>query len=148
MALRQIVTAEDDILRKKSRAVEKIDDKIRKLLNDMAETMYHNNGGGLAAVQVGILKRLIVVDMGSGLYQLVNPVIVKMEGTQFVTEGCLSVPERYGKLIRPKKIVVQAFNPDGETVTITAENDLAKCFCHEIDHLDGILFTDKIIEYL
>lgn len=148
MALRKIVMAEDDILRKKSRKVETVDDKIRKLLNDMAETMYHGNGGGLAAVQVGILKRLIVVDMGTGLYQLINPIIIASEGTQFVTEGCLSVPGRYGKLIRPKKVTIQALNPDGETITITAENDLAKCFCHEIDHLDGTLFTDKVIEYL
>lgn len=149
MALRQIRFFGDEILRKKSRPVEVVDDKIRQLLNDMADTMYNTeNGGGLAAPQVGILKRLVVIDMGQGLIKLVNPVIISHEGTQLVIEGCLSLPNTYGKLIRPSKVNVQALNENGEKVILTGTGDLAKCFCHEIDHLDGVLFTDFVTEYV
>ncbi len=149
MALRQIRLKEDPILRKKSKTVEKVDDKIRMLLEDMAETMYHSKiGGGLAAPQVGILKRLVVIDMGQGLIKLVNPVILEEEGDQEVIEGCLSIPGTWGKLTRPAKVTVQALNENGESITLTGIGDLAKCFCHEIDHLDGILFTDFVTEYV
>lgn len=149
MALREIRTFEDEILRKKSKAVAKVDDKIRQLLEDMAETMYHApNGGGLAACQVGILRRLVVADMGEGLLKLVNPEIMEQEGEQTVIEGCLSYPGIWGKLIRPDRVVVRALNEKGEQITIEAEGDLAKCLCHEIDHLEGIIFTDKVIEYV
>lgn len=149
MALRQIRLFGDEILRKKSREVEAVDDKIRQILNDMADTMYNTpNGGGLAAPQVGILKRLVVIDMGQGLIKLINPKIIKQEGTQEVIEGCLSIPDKYGKLIRPAKVTVQALNENGEKIIITGTGDLAKCFCHEIDHLDGILFTDFVTEYV
>ncbi len=149
MALREIRTFEDEILRKKSKAVAKVDDKIRQLLEDMAETMYHTpNGGGLAACQVGILRRLVVADMGEGLLKLVNPEIMEQEGEQTVIEGCLSYPGIWGKLIRPARVVVRALNEKGEQITIEAEGDLAKCLCHEIDHLEGIIFTDKVIEYV
>lgn len=149
MALRKIVLYDDPILRKKSRQVEKVDDKIRELLNDMAETMYDTKiGGGLAACQVGILKRLVVIDMGQGLIKLVNPQIIASSGKQEVVEGCLSFPNRWGILTRPQKVIVQALNEKGEKIELTGENDLAKAFCHEIDHLDGILFIDKVTKYI
>ncbi|MDF2949658.1 MAG: peptide deformylase [Sedimentibacter sp.] len=149
MAIRQIRLFDDEILRKKSKVVEVVDDKIRQILNDMADTMYNTeSGGGLAAPQVGILKRLVVIDMGQGLIKLVNPKIIKQEGTQEVIEGCLSNPNIWGKLLRPKKVTVQALNEDGEEIILTGTGDLAKCFCHEIDHLEGILFTDFVIEYV
>ncbi|HEX9062151.1 MAG TPA: peptide deformylase [Clostridia bacterium] len=149
MALRNIRTIGDDILRKKSRIVEKIDDKILFLLKDMADTMYNSeNGAGLAAPQVGILKRLVVIDMGQGLMNLVNPEIVETYGTQDVIEGCLSIPDKWGKLERPEKVIVKALNERGEEITITGEGPLTKCLCHEIDHLDGILFIDKVKEFV
>jgi len=148
MALRQIRLFDDEILRKKSKIVEVVDDKIRQILNDMADTMYYKNGGGLAAPQIGILKRLVVIDMGQGLIKLVNPKIIKQEGTQEVIEGCLSIPNILGKLKRPAKVMVQALNENGEEIILTGNGDLAKCFCHEIDHLEGILFTDLVTEYI
>jgi peptide deformylase len=149
MALRQIRLKDDPILRKKSKTVEIIDDKIRLLLDDMAETMYHSKiGGGLAAPQIGILKRLVVIDMGQGLIKLVNPTIIEEKGTQEVIEGCLSMPGVWGKLKRPAEVTIQALNEKGELITLTGTEDLAKCFCHEIDHLEGILFTDFVTEYI
>ena len=113
MAIRQIRLFDDEILRKKSKVVEVVDDKIKLILNDMADTMYNTeSGGGLAAPQVGILKRLVVIDMGQGLIKLVNPKIINQEGTQEVIEGCLSNPNVWGKLIRPEKVTVQALNED------------------------------------
>lgn len=148
MALRQIRLFDDEILRIKSKKVEAVDDKIREILNDMADTMYLKNGAGLAAPQVGILKRLVVIDMGHGLLKLINPEIIKQEGEQEVIEGCLSLPNIWGKLRRPKKVTVQALNEKGDKITLTGTRDLAKCFCHEIDHLNGILFTDLVTEYI
>ena len=149
MALRQIRLFDDEILRKKSTVVEIVDEKIRQILNDMVETMYNTeNGGGLAAPQVGILKRLVVIDMGQGLIKLVNPKIIKQDGKQRVIEGCLSIPDIFGKLERPENVTVQALNEFGEEVILTGTGDLAKCFCHEIDHLDGVLFTDLVTEYI
>ncbi|OOM77964.1 peptide deformylase [Clostridium sp. BL-8] len=149
MALRKIRLFGDEILRKKSREVEVVDDKIRQILNDMAETMYNTeNGGGLAAPQIGVLRRLVVIDMGEGLIKLVNPKIISAEGRQEVIEGCLSNPNVFGKLIRPEKVTVEALNENGKKIILTGTKDLAKCFCHEIDHLDGILFTDLVTEYV
>ena len=149
MALRKIRLFGDEILRKKSRNVEIVDEKIRQILDDMAETMYNEeNGGGLAAPQIGILKRLVVIDMGQGLIKLVNPKIISEEGSQEVIEGCLSNPNVFGKLLRPKTVRVQALNEKGEEIILTGTGDLAKCFCHEIDHLEGILFTDFVTEYI
>lgn len=149
MALRQIRLFEDEILRKKSRKVEVVDDKIRQILDDMTDTLHNSeNGAAIAAPQVGILKRLIVIDMGQGLMKLVNPEIIDKEGQQEVIEGCLSIPNKWGKLMRPAKVTVQALNENGEKITLTGTGDLAKCFCHEIDHLDGILFTDLVTEYI
>ncbi|MDF2987850.1 MAG: peptide deformylase [Eubacterium sp.] len=149
MAIRQIRMFDDEILRKKSRPVTAVNDDIRKLLDDMADTMYNTrNGAGLAAPQIGILKRLVVMDMGQGLLKLVNPVIVKQEGSQEVIEGCLSIPNIMGKLIRPAKVTVRALDENGKEMELTAAGELAKCFCHEIDHLDGILYIDKVIEFV
>ncbi|AAK80428.1 peptide deformylase [Clostridium acetobutylicum] len=149
MALRQIRLSEDEILRKKSRPVEVVDDKIRQILDDMLDTLQNTeNGAAIAAPQVGILKQLVVIATGEDIIKLVNPKIVKKEGEQEVVEGCLSIPNVYGKLKRPKKVTVEALNENGEKITLTGEGFLAKCFCHEIDHLDGILFTDLVTEYI
>lgn len=149
MALRKIRSFGDEVLRKKSIEVEVVDEKIRQILDDMAETMYNTeNGGGLAAPQIGILKRLVVIDMGQGLIKLVNPKIIKQEGSQEVIEGCLSNPHVFGRLLRPEKVTVQALDENGKEIILTGTGDLAKCFCHEIDHLEGILFTDFVTEYL
>lgn len=147
MALIRIRLFDDEILRKKSKVVKVIDNKIRQILNDMADTMYNTkDGAGLAAPQVGILKRLVVIDMGEGLMKLVNPKIIKQKGTQDVIEGCLSIPNIQGKLKRPARVTIQALNENGKKIILTGTGDLAKCFCHEIDHLDGILFTDLVTE--
>lgn len=149
MALREIRLYSDEILRKKSKEVEVVDDRIREILNDMADTMYNTpNGGGLAACQIGILKRLVVIDMGQGLIKLVNPKIISTDGVQNVIEGCLSIPNKFGKIKRPKTVTIQALNENGEKIVLTGTGDLAKCICHEIDHLDGMLFTDFVIEYI
>lgn len=149
MALRNIRTLDDEVLRKKCRPVDEVNDKVRELLKDMADTMYNTgNGAGLAAPQVGILKRIVVIDMGDGLINLVNPEIVEQKGSQEVIEGCLSIPGKWGKVIRPTEVKVKALNEKGEEVIITGKKDMAKCLCHEIDHLDGILFTDKVTEYI
>ena len=149
MALRNIVQVEDPILRKKCKPVEKVDDKIRDLLSDMAETMYHAPGRGLAACQVGILRRLVVIDMGQGdgLMKLVNPRITHTKGEQEVIEGCLSIPGKAGWLLRPFEVTVEALDENGDPVTLTGTGDLAKCFCHELDHLDGVLYSDKVIRW-
>lgn len=145
MAIRNIRTDEDSILRKTSRTVEKINDRILTLLDDMAETMYEAEGVGLAAPQVGVLKRIIVLDIGEGLVEMINPEIIKIEGEQFGSEGCLSVPEQSGIVIRPKKIIVKALNRYQEIVELEAEDLMARVFCHEIDHLNGVLFTDIML---
>jgi peptide deformylase len=146
MALRNITNYKtDDILRKKSKYVDKIDKRTLQLLNDMVETMYKENGVGLAAPQVGILKRVIVVDIGNGLIKLINPEIVAKEGEKQDIEGCLSIPGIVGKVKRPYKVKVKALNEIGEEVEIEAKGLLARAFCHEIDHLDGILFIDKVV---
>jgi len=149
MALRQIRLFGDDILRKKSKEVKVVDNKIRQILNDMADTMYNTeNGGGLAAPQIGILKKLVVIDMGQGLIKLVNPKIIKCMGEQEVIEGCLSIPNVFGKLKRPAKVTIEALNEQGSKIILKGTKDLAKCFCHEMDHLKGILFTDLVTEYI
>jgi len=144
MAIRNIMNYQkDDILRKKSKTVEKIDGRILSILDDMAETMYHANGAGLAAVQVGILKRLVVIDAGEGLIKLINPKIVSSYGEQQEIEGCLSIPGIYGTVKRPMQVEVSALNENGDSVMLKGTGLLARALCHEIDHLDGILFIDK-----
>ena len=147
MAIREIRENGDEILRKKSKEVENVDDKIRELLDDMLETMHKYNGVGLAAPQVGLLKRVIVIDLydGNDPLKLVNPVLVKTKGKQECEEGCLSFPNQYAKMIRPEEVVVEALNEKGQKVKIKAKGLLAQVLCHEIDHLDGILFIDKMI---
>jgi peptide deformylase len=148
MAIRNIRTNEDEILRKKCKQVDKIDARIQGILNDMADTMYQASGAGLAGNQIGVLRRLVVMDVGEGLLKLVNPEIVSEEGIQDVVEGCLSFPDVWGKLTRPARVVVKALNEKGEPITIEGEGLKAKCLCHEIDHLNGIVFTDKVTEYV
>lgn len=148
MAIRNIRKFGDDILRKKCRIVENIDDKIITLLDDMADTLYESGGVGLAAPQIGVLKRIAVIDIGDGLIELINPEIIETSGEQNGAEGCLSVPDRWGNVSRPKKVTVRAFDRDGNEYEITGEDLLARAFCHEIDHLDGKLFVDKVSEYI
>jgi peptide deformylase len=148
MALRTIRLDSDPILRKKSRLVEKYDEKIKILVDDMIETMYDADGVGLAAPQVGILKRILVIDIydETGVKVLINPEIVDQKGEQIDVEGCLSIPGVSGTVKRPEYIKVKGYDQVGGLVTIEGEGLLARALCHEIDHLDGILFTDKIIE--
>ena len=149
MAIRQIRKFPDDILHKKCSSVETIDKRTLELIKDMTETMYQlPNCGGLAANQVGVLKRVVVIDVGEGLYQLINPKIIEAEGERIVVEGCMSSPDVWGKVKRPERVVVEYTTPEGEVLQKEAEGLLAKCFCHELDHLDGIFFTDKVIEYV
>ena len=135
----------DTILRKKSKMVKAVDEKILELLEDMAETMYQEDGVGLAAPQIGILKRLVVIDVGEGLIKLINPVIIEASGEQQGIEGCLSVPGVSGEVIRPQKVRIEAQNEKGEYIELEGEDLLARAFCHELDHLEGILFIDKML---
>lgn len=146
MALRQILTDDDQILRKVSREVSVFDNRLEMLVEDMVETMYANNGIGLAAPQVGILRRIFVVDIqdGAGVRVMVNPRIIAAEGSQLYCEGCLSVPGRYGEVERPASLVLEAQDLKGEKYRLEADGLLAVCISHENDHLDGILFLDKV----
>ncbi|MBR5538497.1 MAG: peptide deformylase [Clostridia bacterium] len=144
MAKLQIVKEGDELLRKTSRPVTEITPRILTLLDDMAETMHAANGCGLAAVQVGVLRRIVVIEVNEGeLLELINPEIIKANGEQEEAEGCLSVPGKWGITHRPAKVRVRAMNRYGETVEYEGEGLLARCFCHELDHLDGKLFIDK-----
>ena len=144
MAIRKIVEIGDDKLRKQCKPVEKFDLRLRVLLKDMADTMYKANGVGLAAPQVGILKRIVVVDIGEGLIEMINPEIIHSEGEQSGPEGCLSVPGRSGVVTRPNIVTVRFLDREGEEYEATAEDFLARAFCHELDHLDGTLYVDKM----
>jgi len=145
MAIRNIRTQEDAVLRKISKVVTKIEGRTQVLIDDMLDTMYKANGVGLAAPQVGILKRIAVIDIGDGPIILVNPEVIKTRGEVNDKEGCLSLPGQEGNVIRPKYVKVKAQNRKGESVEIEGEDLLARALCHEIDHLDGILYTDKIV---
>ena len=147
MAIRKIRLEKDEILKKKSREVEVIDEKIQTLIDDMIETMYKYNGVGLSAVQVGVLKQVVVIDIddGAGVRVLINPKITKIKGEHEVEEGCLSFPNQYAKLIRPKEVTVEALDRDGKKITIKAKELLAQAICHELDHLEGIVFIDKML---
>ena len=147
MAIREIRLSNDEILRKTSREVETVDDRIKELLDDMVETMNKYNGVGLAGPQVGVLKRVIVIDLydGEEPLKLVNPKIIKTKGEQEVEEGCLSFPNEYAKMIRPKEVVVEALNEEGKKVKIVGKDLLAQALAHEIDHLNGVLFIDNMI---
>ena len=147
MAIRILRLENDEILKKKSRDVENIDDKIQTLIDDMIDTMYKYNGVGLSAVQVGVLKKIVVIDVedGTGVKVLINPKITKTKGEHEVEEGCLSFPNQYAKLIRPKELTVEALDRNGKKIVIKAKDLLAQAIAHEVDHLDGIVFVDKMI---
>lgn len=144
MAIRNIVTIDDPVLRKKSRPVVNFDEKLWTLLDDMKETLKKADGAGLAAVQVGILRRAVIVDVGDGKpLELINPEIVETSGEQEGQEGCLSLPGEWGVVRRPEFVRVRAQNRKGQWCMYKGEGLKARCFCHEIDHLDGIVFTDR-----
>lgn len=147
MALREIRESGDEILKKKSREVEIIDDRLQLLIDDMIDTMHEYNGVGLAAVQVGVLKRLLVIDLydDNGPIVMINPVILKEKGEQEVEEGCLSFPNQFAKIIRPAEVTVEYTDRTGKRVKLKAKELLAQAISHEVDHLDGELFIDKII---
>jgi len=148
LALRKIREIGDEVLRKKSKTVEVFDKRLHTLIDDMFETMKEADGVGLAAPQVGILKRVVVIDVGEGPIELVNPEIVESEGEVTQPEGCLSIPGVMGEVPRPKRVKVRAQDRWGKTFEIEGEDLLARAFCHEIDHLDGILFIDKVTKFI
>jgi peptide deformylase len=145
MAIRKIRIEGDPILRKKCRTVEKVDARIKTLLEDMAETMKHAEGVGLAAPQVGVLRTVIIVDTGEGLIELINPQLLEAKGKEIGAEGCLSIPGKSGDVERPAWVRVKGLNRKGEEVEVEGEGMLARALCHEIDHLDGILFVDRML---
>ena len=145
MAIRNVVQVGDDVLRQKCFPVEEFDEKLWKLLDDMKETVKKEEGAGLAAPQVGVLRRLAVVDVDEGYFELINPVIVSQKGEQSGWEGCLSVRGKSGIVSRPMKVMVVYQDRNGEKQTIKAKGFFARAICHELDHLDGILYIDKAV---
>ncbi len=148
MAIREIVKEGDPCLAKVCRPVEKFDERLWMLLDDMAETMHIADGVGLAAPQVGILRRAVTIDIGDGLLELINPKVVEAEGEQQEAEGCLSCPGVYGITSRPYRVRVEALDRHGKPFSVEGEDLLARALCHEIDHLDGILFRRHVLEYV
>ena len=146
MALRKIVQEGDPILAKKCRPVGEIDDHIKMVLDDMIDTLRDSGGLGLAAPQVGILRRMVVIELDGVLYELINPEIIETEGDQFEIEACLSVPALMGRVHRPARVKVRAMDRNGEVHEYEGTDLLARAFCHELDHLDGILYTSKAEE--
>ena len=147
MAIRNVRLENDEILRKKSRTVEVIDDKIKELVDDMIETMHAHDGVGLAAPQVGILKRVVVIDLydDKGPYVLINPEIIKQKGEQEVEEGCLSFPNEFAKVVRPAEVWAEYLDINGKKNKVKAKELFAQAIAHEVDHLNGEVFIDKII---
>ena len=143
MAIRTILQENDPILRKVSRPVQEVDDKTRELIDDMVETLKEAEGAGLAAVQVGVLRRIIVVDVGQGPMEIINPTIVRSNGEIVSAEGCLSIPGLRREVPRPAKVTVSGLNREGKAVMYTGQGLFARAICHEVDHLDGVLFVDK-----
>ena len=148
MGLRKIMTVKEPCLHKVCRPVEKFDGKLHKLLDDMKETLTEANGVGLAAPQVGILRRVVVVDTGEEILELVNPELLETSCEQVGSEGCLSVPGKYGIVKRPNYAKVRAYDRDGNEFEVEGEELMARCFCHELDHLDGIVYTEIMERYL
>jgi peptide deformylase len=144
MALRNIVKMGDDVLRKVCRTQMTFDEKLWALLDDMADTMYKAEGVGLAAPQVGILRRYCIIDIGEGLIELINPVIMEKRGEQNEIEGCLSIPGKSGTTSRPQYVKVRAQDRNGNNIIVEGEGLMARALCHEIDHLDGIVFLDRL----
>jgi peptide deformylase len=148
MAIREIRKKGDEILRKICKPVPMVNNRVRELIDDMIETMYEADGVGLAAPQVGILKRIVVIDVGEGPIELINPEKIEESGEQIFIEGCLSIPGIYGEVKRPERVVVKALNREGKEHTVVGTEMLAAALCHEIDHLDGIMFEDRVIRYV
>lgn len=148
MAIREIRKKGDEVLTKTAKPVTVFDKKLEILLEDMADTMHRYEGAGLAAPQVGILKRVVVVDVGEGVIELVNPEIIETKGTQTGPEGCLSVPEVWGEVERPNYVKVRAQDRHGNWFEASGEGLLARAFCHETEHLDGKLFLEKVIQFI
>lgn len=149
MGIRKLRYAGDEELRKKCKEVQDVNDKIRMYLDDMLDTLHTTeNGAAIAANQVGILKRLVVIDYCDTLLKLVNPVIIEETGTQECIEACLSFPGRCAKTIRPQKVTIQALDENGKQIIVVGEDEMAKCFCHELEHLDGKVFLDNAVEEL
>ena len=143
MAIRKIIQLGDETLRKKSFEVTQIDEKVIQLLDDMKDTLFKAKGAGLAAVQVGMLKRIFIVDVEEGYFEFINPEILSMKGEQYGIEGCLSVKGKWGDVKRPKEVTVKALDRNGKPFTIKAKDFFAKAICHEYDHLNGIVYVDK-----
>ncbi|MBR3863787.1 MAG: peptide deformylase [Clostridia bacterium] len=143
MAIRKIIQLGDETLRKRSFEVNQIDAKVIQLLDDMKDTLYKAKGAGLAAVQVGMLKRIFVVDVEEGYFEFINPEIISTKGEQYGVEGCLSVKGKWGDVKRPKEVTVKALDRNGKSFTIKAKDFFAKAICHEYDHLNGIVYVDK-----
>ncbi|MBR5614232.1 MAG: peptide deformylase [Clostridia bacterium] len=148
MAIRNIVKHGDEVLTKKCRVVEKFDDRLNTLIEDLFDTLYDSGGAGLAAPQVGVMRRVAVVDIGDGPYELVNPEIIAVEGEQTGAEGCLSYPGKFGIVTRPMKVKIKAQDRHGEWHEYEGEELLARAFCHETDHLDGNMFMDLVTEWI
>ena len=153
MAIREIITVGNEALNKPSKPVTAFNERLWTLLDDMADTLIEQNGAGLAAVQVGFLRRIYIVDAGAGedehkIIEFINPEIIKTEGRQQEVEGCLSIPGKYGITDRPMTVTVKATDRNGEEFTFTGSGLIGRCLCHEYDHLDGILYTDKALEML
>lgn len=148
MAIRSVVRVGEDVLEKTCKPVVKFDERLTELLDDMAQTMYESHGVGLAASQVGVLRRVVTIDVGDGLIELINPEIVKASGTQRSVEGCLSCPKQWGYVTRPAKVKVKAQDRNGDWFEVTGKELLAVCLCHELDHLDGHLFLEKVEEFV
>ncbi len=148
MAVRNIVKDGDEVLRKVCRPVEKFDQKLSDLIDDMIETMYKANGVGLAAPQIGVLKRVAVIDVGEGPHEFVNPTIIDSSGEQTDTEGCLSCPGVWGTVSRPNFVTVGAYDRNGNRFILSATELFARAICHELDHLDGKLFKDFVIDFV
>jgi len=142
MAIRQLRLEGDDILRKTAKPIKEVNAKIHALLDDMLDTLHDKNGVGLAAPQIGVLRRVAIVEHEEDFYELINPEIIASEGTQVCDEGCLSIPGYHGDVVRPMKITVEALNRNGESFTVEVDDYLASVFCHELDHLDGVLYKD------
>lgn len=146
MAIRNVVKVGDDFLRRKCKTVQKFDENLWELLDDMKETMRENNGMGLAAPQVGVSKRIVIMEVNNNFYELINPEIIAKSGSVIGEEACLSVPNKSGNVKRPEKVTVHFYDRFGCELTISGEDMFARCCCHELDHLDGILYIDKLVK--
>lgn len=146
MAIRKVIKVGDEFLRKKSKPVKDFDEDLWELLDDMKDTMQKNDGMGLAAPQIGVLRRVVVMEVNNAYYEFINPEIISQKGEDTEIEGCLSVGKFRGRVVRPMEVTVKAMDRFGFKFTLTGEKWLARCICHELDHLDGVLFVDKTLD--